>query len=785
MIRSAGLPRSLGGRACSILLLGAAAIAGCGPRRAPDLELLAPEKIEADTTFARRTILIDQPSDDGALVIETDGVVLDLSGGDLVGAEDGTPPDRFAGRGIVVRGAKDVTVRNANIRGFKVGVYAEDSPGLRVENCDVSNNYRQHLKSTPQREHLDDWLWGQENDENEWLRYGAGIYLLRCDEAVVLGNRARNGQNGICLDRTNKALVVNNDMSFMSGWGLAMWRSSFCQVLHNRFDFCVRGYSHGVYERGQDSTGILVYEQCSDNLFAYNSATHGGDGFFLYAGNETVKETGEGGCNRNVVYMNDFSYAVANGIEATFSDQNVFVSNKLNHCRHGVWAGYSTRSLIARNEITHCDSGVSIEHGQGNLVEQNVFRDDRLGVHYWWDDDQDLLRSAFGKKQGGQSKQEWIRWNWFVGCETAILLRDTTEVLAEANLFRRCGRVLSATGQTQFAGFDENDLQGGVVENKTDAVLVGSRNYVSGTTEVAGKVVWKEPVVDLMEFRKRAPVSICGVPGEPARRWPGVERSVIKFVLHLEALSGSMLQPLSGVPQGKENILVDEWGPYDFVSAKVHPQHAVGWESVTVQILGPGTAFEASVHRGDVTVSPLAGVTPALLTIARRSAEPGVSVYAVSIKMGDAPLETSGVVMSADWDIAYYQWAEDTDPRSGNQAWRKITSTEPIHQQRTGSLDFVWGGRGIRPGLPADHFALIATANMGRFSGDWTFKTISDDGVRVYLDGQRIIDDWTWHVPTEDVVTLRVEDGEHEVRIEYFEITGHAQLQFFMEPGGR
>ena len=36
-----------------------------------------------------------------------------------------------------------------------------------------------------------------------------------------------------------------------------MWRSSATSFHRNAFDFCVRGYSHGVYNRGQDSAGIL------------------------------------------------------------------------------------------------------------------------------------------------------------------------------------------------------------------------------------------------------------------------------------------------------------------------------------------------------------------------------------------------------------------------------------------------------------------------------------------------------------------------------------------------
>ncbi len=782
---SAALPRRLGGGACSILLMGAAAMAGCGPRRAPDLTLLAPEKIGADTTFARRTILIDRPSNDGALVIETDGVVLDLSGGDLVGAGDGTPPDRFAGRGIVVRGAKDVTVRNANVRGFKVGIYAEDAPGLRVENCDVSNNYRQRLKSTPQREHLDDWLWGHENDENEWLRYGAGVYLLRCDEAVVLGNRARNGQNGICLDRTNKALVVNNDMSFMSGWGLAMWRSNSCRVLANRFDYCVRGYSHGVYERGQDSTGILVYEQCSDNLFAYNSATHGGDGFFLYAGNETVKQTGQGGCNRNVVYMNDFSHAVANGIEATFSDHNAFVFNKLSHCRHGIWAGYSRNSLIAYNLIGECENGVSIEHGQGNVIGQNMFADNRRGVRLWWDNDEDLLASPYGQRHGGQSRRESVRHNSFTYCDTAIVSTDSTDLLVEGNYIEACDRVLTMSGGTTLSGFTGNVLRGGLLENKTTSPLRGRQNYISTKVETIGDVEFKEPAPSRSEVRTFDISLLREAPGDDSRIWSRMREAGIPLAKDSAAPQGSPLSPLDGIPPGKEHILVDEWGPYDFVGVKLYPMDAIGWGSVSLRILGPGVPFRTFLIGGAVEVVPQEGLTPQVITIKRQQELPGMAPFIVGFKVGEEELRAHGIVLGASWEVAYYQWTAEADPRSGDDAWKTIIAADPFKREQTDSLDFVWGGRGPGPGLPADRFALVATANMGRFSGDWTFKTISNDGVRVYLDGQRIIDNWTWHVPTEDVATRRVQDGEHEVRIEYFEITGHAQLQFFMEPGER
>ncbi|MBK7406429.1 MAG: hypothetical protein IPJ41_17980, partial [Phycisphaerales bacterium] len=79
----------------------------------------------------------------------------------------------------------------------------------------------------------------------------------------------------------------------------------------------MRGYSHGVYNRGQDSAGILFFEQCSENVIAENSATHGGDSFFGFGGREALGEVPgpEGfsvvraGSNDNLLINNVTSFA--------------------------------------------------------------------------------------------------------------------------------------------------------------------------------------------------------------------------------------------------------------------------------------------------------------------------------------------------------------------------------------------------------------------------------------------------------------------------------------------
>src|SRR4029079_888640 len=132
-------------------------------------------------------------------------------------------------------------------------------------------------------------------------------------------------------DAVNDSKVYDCDCSFLSGWGLALWRGNRNMITRNSFDFCVRVSSHGVYNRGQDSAGILMFEQCSKNVIAENSVTHGGDGIFGFAGKEALGEkpppfrlfdSTRLGCNDNLFVRNDLSYAPAHGLEMTFSFGN-------------------------------------------------------------------------------------------------------------------------------------------------------------------------------------------------------------------------------------------------------------------------------------------------------------------------------------------------------------------------------------------------------------------------------------------------------------------------------
>jgi PA14 domain len=91
------------------------------------------------------------------------------------------------------------------------------------------------------------------------------------------------------------------------------------------------------------------------------------------------------------------------------------------------------------------------------------------------------------------------------------------------------------------------------------------------------------------------------------------------------------------------------------------------------------------------------------------------------------------------------------------------------------NFDFGGGGPGSGCGLGEDYFSARWTRTVNLASGNYRFSVTGDDGVRLYVDGQLVIDKWFIQGATTYTanVTLRT-TGPHQVKLEYFEDVGSA-----------
>lgn len=104
---------------------------------------------------------------------------------------------------------------------------------------------------------------------------------------------------------------------------------------------------------------------------------------------------------------------------------------------------------------------------------------------------------------------------------------------------------------------------------------------------------------------------------------------------------------------------------------------------------------------------------------------------------------------------------------------RTLVGVPAVVRQDT-AVDFNWGTGSPDPNIPADNFSVRWTRMIYFETGHYRFTTETDDGVRLFVDGNLILDQWQIMAPTQHSGEIRLSAGLHSVRMEYFEATERA-----------
>lgn len=242
--------------------------------------------------------------------------------------------------------------------------------------------------------------------------------------------------------------------------------------------------------------------------------------------------------------------------------------------------------------------------------------------------------------------------------------------------------------------------------------------------------------------------------------------------------------------RGRDQILMDEWGPWDHASPLVRSLGGAKGEQ-RWEILGV-RGLHAALRPGNARLVQEASKGTAAATI-RVTAGPGVTPYEIDLR-GDGFARTlRGQLIVTAWEATFFPWTSVSDPRTNLMRWRLLAQGESAVRAEVGALDFNYGGRGprdlkisdevTRRGPGPEHFGMIARTRLALPAGRWSFRTLSDDGVRVSVGGRVLIENWNWHGPTTDEAILeQATSGDVEILVEHFEIDGHAVLQFDLAP---
>ncbi|WP_375474129.1 PA14 domain-containing protein [uncultured Nostoc sp.] len=102
----------------------------------------------------------------------------------------------------------------------------------------------------------------------------------------------------------------------------------------------------------------------------------------------------------------------------------------------------------------------------------------------------------------------------------------------------------------------------------------------------------------------------------------------------------------------------------------------------------------------------------------------------------------------------------------------KVTTTNP-------TVNFNWGADSPAPSIDADTFSVRWTGQVeAKYSETYKFYTTADDGVRLWVNGQQIIDKFIDQPATESSGSIALVAGQkYDIKLEYYENKGNAVSQ--------
>jgi glucose/arabinose dehydrogenase len=136
--------------------------------------------------------------------------------------------------------------------------------------------------------------------------------------------------------------------------------------------------------------------------------------------------------------------------------------------------------------------------------------------------------------------------------------------------------------------------------------------------------------------------------------------------------------------------------------------------------------------------------------------------------------EIRHTITTPDADTTFTASYVPTAPFSASYYDNMTLSGTPVLTRTDQKIDFNWDQGSPDPAVPDNGFSVRWTKTQWFGAGRYKFSTVTDDGVRLYIDNKRVIDHWQGQSSTEWDDEADLGEGNHTIKMEYFEGGGAA-----------
>jgi hypothetical protein len=156
--------------------------------------------------------------------------------------------------------------------------------------------------------------------------------------------------------------------------------------------------------------------------------------------------------------------------------------------------------------------------------------------------------------------------------------------------------------------------------------------------------------------------------------------------------------------------------------------------------------------------------------------DPGDSIGDVPMKMTWPEQARSG-----DWEANYEEWVAPSDAFYADLTGNWDLDGDGFFAENAWYPD----GAGPDPAITPDSYSIRWAGKIDVASaGSYRFSTLSDNGIRLIIDGAMVVDNWTSHVLQQNSGTIDLAVGQHDIQLDYYNDTGDAVIGLYWRPPG-
>ena len=376
--------------------------------------------------------------------------------------------------------------------------------------------------------------------------------------------------------------------------------------------------------------------------------------------------------------------------------------------------------------------GIAIEHGQDNRITENRFDGDETAIRLWKNPTQDP-NWEYPKTRDTRSR-DYVdrRQHLRAAIRSRSKITETQNVRVLTNGFEKVGTVAVLAGDTRNFGVGD-EVSG------ADPAAVDARRHAAEADRPAASTP-RSPTPSGAAATRSSSTS--------GGRTTGSRRSCGRPAGRTRAAEAARAGPAG------------EWKVASVRGATVEPPNGRVPGAITVTA-GRRRRRPSDYRRGAASYRGGAVVGPRGLSATPAGCAIHVRLLAI-LRAG----RLAGALLRPS-----------TRRRARRSSrMRSRASSRAAGEDRAARPARLHVGRSDRGGVPRDRVAIVAEGTVDLPPGRLYLRTISDDGLRVWMDDERMIDHWTPHESAVD--TAPITGGKRRFKVEYYEIGGFAELRF-------